>query len=164
MRLIGTRFVGFVVATCCCTTAVAKPHEGTSDLEADRSAIEAAYSAWAVAADAKDMSRWVSFLAPDALFLPPNHAALRNEQSIRDFYAALFADPLFSIKCKQQQVEVAASGDLAWSTGTCKVTFTGPDGQSATDSSKWVKVWKKQPDGQWKCSVNGWSSVHRQSQ
>ena len=127
--------------------------------EVDRQAIDSAYSAWAMATDAKDMDRWVTFLAPDAVFLPPNHPALRDRESIQEFYAALFADPRFSIKCKQNQVEVASASDLAWSTGTCEVTFTGAKGRPASDVSKWVKIWKKQPDGRWKCSANSWSSV-----
>ena len=125
---------------------------------ADRNAIGEAYAAWAQATNAKDMTRWASFLAPEALFLPPNHVALQGGDAIRSFYADLFADRLFALTCRQHKVEVATSGDFAWSTGSCEATFTGHNGEAAHDRSKWVKVWKKQSNGEWRCLVNSWSS------
>jgi uncharacterized protein (TIGR02246 family) len=127
--------------------------------DADRQTIEAAYAAWARAADAKDMDTWLTFLAPDALFLPPDSPALDTRESIRQFYSRLFADPLFSIKCKGRKVDLSASREMAWSTGTCEATFSGPNGEASGASTKWLKVWRKQPDGQWKCAVNTWNSV-----
>lgn len=127
--------------------------------EGHRKAIEKAYVDWVDAANAKDLTRWASFLAPDALFLPPNHPALRDEQAILDFYSRAFADSRFSLSCRQERVEVAGSEELAWSAGTCEATFTGPGGDADQDSSKWVKVWKRQANGEWKCTVNSWSST-----
>ena len=152
------RALGWILAVACSATAVAQSDDASS-ADADRKAIGAAYAAWAAAANDKDMARWAPFMAPDAMFLPPNHVALHGEDAIRAFYSGLFADPEFSIKCKQQHVEVSVARDMAWSTGTCEATFTGPNGQKASDASKWVKVWKKQADGQWRCAVNSWSSL-----
>jgi len=127
--------------------------------EVHRKAIERAYEEWVNATNAKDLERWASFLAPDAIFLPPNHPALRDEAAIRAFYSRLFADSRFSLKCRQEAVEVAESEDFAWSTGTCEATFTGPDGDTDQDLSKWVKVWKRLSGGEWKCKINSWSST-----
>lgn len=124
---------------------------------AHRATIERAYIEWVVAANAKDLNQWATFLASEPLFLPPNHPALRGEQAIRDYYARSFADSRFSLNCDQERVEVAGSEDMAWSTGSCEVTFTGPDGDAARSSSKWAKVWVRMPDGGWRCAVNSWS-------
>lgn len=126
--------------------------------EVHRQAIDTAYRNWVDATNAKDLDRWASFLAPDPLFLPPDHPSLRGEQAIREFYARLFADSLFSLHCRQEQVEVAEALDMAWSTGSCEATFTGPDGEAAGGSSKWAKVWLRLPNGDWKCTLNSWSS------
>jgi len=131
--------------------------------ETDRVAIDNAYAAWVQADNTKDLNRWVSFLAPNALFLPPNHTALRSNEAIRSFYAELFADKRFALECRQEKIEVSASGDIAWSAGSCRSTFTGPKDSVAHDTSKWVKVWKRQPNGEWKCAVNSWSSDLPQS-
>jgi ketosteroid isomerase-like protein len=125
--------------------------------EVHREAIDEAYMDWVDAANAKDLARWASFLAPEPLFLPPNHAALRGESAIREFYARLFADTRFSLNCRQEQVAVAEAQDMAWSTGSCEAIFTGPDGKAAGGSSNWAKVWTRLPNGEWKCAVNGWS-------
>ena len=125
--------------------------------EVHREAIDNAYRHWVDATNAKDLNLWASFLAPDPLFLPPNHPALRGEQAIRDFYARLFADSLFSLNCRQEHVEVAEAEDMAWSTGSCEATFTDPDGDAARGSSKWAKVWLRLPNGDWKCTLSSWS-------
>jgi len=120
-------------------------------------AIDNAYRDWVDATNAKDLIRWASFLAPNPLFLPPNHPALHGELEIRDFYARLFADSLFSLNCRQEHVEVAEAEDMAWSTGSCEATFTDPDGDAARGSSKWAKVWLRLPNGDWKCTLSSWS-------
>ncbi len=126
--------------------------------ELHREAIDNAYRDWVDATNAKDLNLWASFLAPDPLFLPPNHPALRGEQAIRDFYARSFADDRFSLNCRQERVEVADAQDMAWSTGSCEATFTGPDGDVARGSSKWAKVWVRLSNGDWKCALNSWNS------
>jgi len=120
--------------------------------------IERAYNDWVEAANAKDLNRWASFMAPDPLFLPPNHPPLRGEHAVREYYTRSFADSRFSLNCRQQRVEVAKAEDMAWSAGICEATFTGPDGEPARGSSKWAKVWVRMPDGSWKCTLNSWSS------
>jgi len=125
--------------------------------EAHREAIDSAYREWVDATNAKDLDRWASFLAPEPLFLPPNHPALHGELAIRDFYERLFADDRFALNCRQERVEVAEAQDMAWSTGSCEATFTGPDGDADSSLSKWAKVWIRQPNGDWKCTLNSWS-------
>ena len=132
-----------------------QPNAGTQSHE---EAIADTYREWLDATNGKDLERWASFLAPEPLFLPPNHPALRGETAIREFYARLFADDRFSLDCRQRQVTVAESEDLAWSAGSCEATLTAPDGEAARDSSKWAKVWVRQPNGDWKCALNSWSS------
>jgi uncharacterized protein (TIGR02246 family) len=129
-----------------------------SSAAADREAITAAYSAWVDTIAARDLENWSFYLAPDAKFFPPDHSALPTREEILEYYAELFRDPLFALQCKLKSVEIADSGDVAWANGVCAATFTGPDGEEAHGSSKWVKVWRKQPSGAWKCAINIWNS------
>ncbi len=125
--------------------------------EADRAAIDAAYSAWVKAVNAKNIEAWMTFLAPNPKSYAPDTAALLDRDAIRAFYVDLFRDPKFNLRCRQHHVEVAASGDVAWSLGACESTFTDKDGRLGHATSKWVKVWKKQSSGEWKCEVNCWN-------
>lgn len=122
-------------------------------------AIAEAYQEWVQATNDRDLQAWASFLAPDAIFLPAGGPALTDREAILTFYEGLFADDLFSLDCRQEQIEVAASQDLAWASGRCEASFTGTDGRIAHDSSVWVKVWKRQPSGEWKCAANSWGSA-----
>jgi uncharacterized protein (TIGR02246 family) len=122
-------------------------------------AITKAYADWVQTVNARDLVAWASFLAPDAIFLPPDSPVLTDRQAILDLYAALFADDKFTLSCRQENVEVSESEDLAWSHGHCESTLTDPDGRLARGTSKWMKVWKRQPNGDWKCAANSWSST-----
>ena len=122
-------------------------------------AIDKTYRDWVEATNAKDLERWASFLAPGAIFLPPNSPALKDEKAIKNFYAQSFSDSRFSLDCRQESVEVARSEDFAWSTGHCEATFTAPDGREGHGKSKWAKVWKRLSNGEWKCTLNSWSST-----
>jgi uncharacterized protein (TIGR02246 family) len=125
----------------------------------DEAAIRAAYDAWVVAADGKDIESWVTFLGPDAIFLPPDAEALTTFEDIRDSYVRTFEDPNWSIACEHTEVEIADAGDIAWSRGYCNFTISGPDGEPAQNRSKWNKVWIKHTDGSWRNRLNAWSST-----
>ena len=49
---------------------------------------------------------------------------------------------------------MAGSGDLAYSTGAYEMTAPDDNGKSSIDRGKYVAVWKKQADGNWKVAVD----------
>lgn len=123
----------------------------------DESIIRSTYDAWLMVTNAKDIKSWSSYLAPNALFVPPGNPSLETRGDILDYYRSAFADPNFALDCQQLSVDVAQSGEMAWAHGVCRATFTGSSGQKDHDTSRWFKVWLKQSDGSWKCSVNTWN-------
>lgn len=124
--------------------------------ETDEQIIEDTYRAWVGATNEKDIGKWSSFLATNPFFSPADTAPLISREAILDYYERLFSDPQFSIDCEQRDVHVSLYGDMAWSRGVCKVTFTGSEGNSARSASRWFKVWVRDPAGSWKCRVNSW--------
>lgn len=119
--------------------------------------ILAAYNDWVETTNAKDIDQWSTFVAPEAVFFPPGIPALDSREAIVGFYTKSFEDPHFSLNCTQTLIEVADSNDLAWSRGTCVATFSLPDGSVGSGSSKWVKVWVRMENGEWKCQVSAWN-------
>jgi ketosteroid isomerase-like protein len=87
------------------------------------------------------------FLA-DNMFAIARVMATTDE--ILDYYRNSFADPGFSLNCQQQEVHIADSGEMAWSRGICKVTFTNSGGQKDSGQSRWLKVWVKGQDDSWR--------------
>jgi ketosteroid isomerase-like protein len=130
---------------------------GAAASESDALIIEETYDSWERATNAKDIGLWSSYLAPGAVFIPPGVPPLMTEEDILDYYRAAFADPHFALDCRQQAVEFAESGEMAWARGVCHAAFTDPGGQKAEGISRWFKIWLKQPDGSWKCKVNTWN-------
>jgi ketosteroid isomerase-like protein len=124
--------------------------------ESDVQAIERTYKAWVEATNEKDITKWSSFLAQDPYFSPADAPPLTSTEAVLVYYKKSFSDPEFALDCEQYEVHVSHSGDMAWSRGVCKTTFTGPDGNKESGSSRWLKVWTKYPDGSWKGRINSW--------
>ncbi len=127
------------------------------DSPGSREVIKKTYDDWVNATNAKDIDLWSSFVAPEAVFLPPGSPALETREDIVAYYANLFQDPVFELDCAQTFVEIAESGELAWARGVCHVSFTDPSGNPASGDSKWTKVWVRVEDGSWKCRLNTWN-------
>jgi ketosteroid isomerase-like protein len=124
--------------------------------DSDAHAIERTYKAWVEATNEKDIAKWSSFLADDPYFSPADSTPLTSREAVLAYYEKSFSDPEFSLDCEQLEVHVSLSGDMAWSRGVCKATFTEPDGSRGSGSSQWLKVWTKYPDGTWKGRINTW--------
>lgn len=124
------------------------------DVEAEAAAIRKATDVeWLQAGQAKDLERWLSFYTDDALLFPPNTPLVTGKKAIRAFVSQLLSTPGFAASWQTTKVEVSRSGDLAYSYGTQQTTVNDAEGNPVTDQQKWVVVWKKQPDGSWKCVV-----------
>ena len=124
------------------------------DVEAEAAAIrEATDVEWLEAGQAKDLDRWVSFHTDDASLLPPNAPIVTGKEAIRAFVSKLISTPGWAASWQTTKIEVSRSGDLAYSYGTQETTVDDAEGNPVTDQQKWVAVWKKQPDGSWKCAV-----------
>lgn len=129
--------------------------------ETDEQAIHETYSAWVEATNEKDIDKWSTFLASSPYFHPADSLPIANTDEVISYYARVFDDPMFSLDCRQEYVDISASGEMAWSRGECKATFTGPDGNEQSGMSRWLKVWIKQADGSWRCRVNTWRNIKR---
>jgi len=121
-----------------------------ANLAAEEAAIRRTDTDWLAAASAHDLERTVSFWADDATILAPETPPVVGKDAIHKYVAEAFATPGFSIAWKTERVEVAASGDLAYATGTDRISSTGSDGKPVVVENNSVAVWRKGPDG-WKC-------------
>ena len=129
---------------------------------ADTKAIEQALrdldAQWSAAAAAKDLEKTISFYSENALVLPTNAPAATTKDAIRNTWKDLLASPGVAISRKTTKVEVARSGDIAYTTGTYELTMNDASGKPINDRGKYVEVWKKQTDGKWKVAVDIWNS------
>jgi uncharacterized protein (TIGR02246 family) len=102
------------------------------------------------AAKAKDLDRYVSFYAEDAVLLWPGAPMVTGRAAIREFMRVFLSMPDFSLSFETAQVKVSRTGDFAYTCGTNKVTLVDPNGRKMKDSGKYLTVYRKQSDGTWK--------------
>lgn len=134
-----------------------KPSAKEADPASEIEALKALDVSWVAAAQSKSVDAWVAFYAPDAVVLPPNEPTAATADAIRKCVSELLTLPGLSIDWKPTKIEVARSGDLAYLYGTYQLAWDN-GGKRATDQGKIAEIWKKQPDGHWKCIVDTWSS------
>lgn len=134
--------------------AVAPVGVEATDLEAVRAAVKAADVAFAQAVAARDRELFASFIAEDATFL--GGGLTQGRDAIVVDWGIFFAvGGGATITWEPHTVEVAASGDLAYTLGTFEVRATGPDGRPQRTTGTYVSIWRKHTDGSWKVVVDG---------
>ncbi|MGA2263327.1 MAG: SgcJ/EcaC family oxidoreductase [Acidobacteriota bacterium] len=120
---------------------------------ADETAIRAAEAEMVKAVAALDSARAVSFYTDDVVGMAVDAPVVQGKENMQKFLETWMKDkPEFS--GKTVKVEVARSGDLAYSWGTGKVSVKDKKGKVAETTFKYASVWKKQADGGWKIGVD----------
>jgi ketosteroid isomerase-like protein len=130
---------------------------GCSRQASDEATIRGLDAQWSKTAGAHDLDGIVSYYSDDAVLLPPNAPAAASKEAIRASWAPLAA-PGVSLSWQASKVEVAKSGDLAYSTGTYALAMKDPQGKPVADKGKFMEVWKRQPDGGWKAVADTYNS------
>jgi len=93
---------------------------------------------------------YLEFLAPDAMLLPEGELPIQGRDAIKVHQAA---GPEGVLLWKPRAVEVASSGDVGYTWGTCEFRRSNPEGRQAVRYGKYLTAWKKQPDGSWKAQL-----------
>lgn len=140
-------FSALLLQSSACQTQPPPPADNRA---ADEAAIRALEEEWWKSGVAKDVEKFVSYYAPDASVYPPNAALTRGREEIRKLFAGMMSSPGFAIQGRSLKAEAARSGDLAWETGTFELTMNDAKSKPTTSSGKYVVVWRKQPNGEWK--------------
>lgn len=124
---------------------------------ADEAAIRKIDAEWSKTAGTLNVDKTVAYYSEDASVMAPNAPVAKDKAAIRALWAGLLT-PGTSISWDIAKLEVSSSGDLAYVTGTYKLSMKGPDGKPMGDVGKMVEVWKKQPNQQWKCVADIFNS------
>ena len=113
---------------------------------------------WAKTAAGKDVEQTVAFYSDDAVMFPPNSTSAATKQAIRNAWKEMFARPGFVITWQPSKVRVGKSGEMAWVSGTYESTMNDQTGKPINDRGKYLEVWEKQSEGNWKCAADMWNS------
>ncbi|HUP06489.1 MAG TPA: nuclear transport factor 2 family protein [Caldimonas sp.] len=110
---------------------------------------------WAELASAgKDVERVVSYWADDARIIEPGQPVIAGKAAIRAYVAASFQTPGFHIHWVSEAPVFSADGTLAYMPGTDEMAVPGPNGQPLTIHTRGISIWRRDPDGAWRCVID----------
>jgi uncharacterized protein (TIGR02246 family) len=116
---------------------------------ADEGAIRDLDVKWSKAAAAKDLENTVSYYSDDASLLPPNTTIQSGKPAIHAAWQGLL-DSVDSIAWQPTKIEVSKASDMAYVIGVYQMASKDTRGRPVLDHGKYVEIWKKQSDGNWK--------------
>jgi uncharacterized protein (TIGR02246 family) len=136
----------FLIGCCVLLPALSLAQKGNSDEET----IKKLDADWSAAASSKDLDKTVSYYADDAAMLPSQAPIARGKAQIKEVWTHLLSLPGLELSFGPNKIEVSKSKDIAYEIGTYQMKFNDAQGNPTTEIGKFVVVWKKQADKQWK--------------
>ena len=119
--------------------------------DADVAAIQTSETLWNQDYATKDLDKIMAHYADDAVLIVPGSPAASGKDAIRTALKQMVADPALALKFQSSKVDVAKSGDLAYTQGSYTLSLTDPQTkQVINDHGSFVTTYRKQPDGSWK--------------
>ena len=92
----------------------------------------------------------------DAVAFPPNEERIAGRESIQKMWQNWIDAGLADLTLKAAQVE--ESGNLAYEEGTYSIKIPGSDGKISEEIGKYIVVWKKGADGEWRLHRDIWNT------
>jgi uncharacterized protein (TIGR02246 family) len=129
-----------------CVSPEAPPAAEGADLAAEAAAIRAASEAWYAHVNAHDIEATVALYTPDAVILEPGFPPISGTDAIRASFEDFFAMQPRNDGSEILEIEVAASGDLAWERGRSWGGYV-EDGEARSFDGPYLLVWKRAADG-----------------
>ena len=120
----------------------------TAQIEAQ---IREAETKWNHAYAKRDAAALAGMYADDAALASPDADLAIGKDAIVKSLESIPKDRNFRLEFRSDRVQVAKSGDLAYSRGRYTMTITDPARNGPyTSKGNYLTVWKKQADGSWK--------------
>jgi ketosteroid isomerase-like protein len=132
-------------------TGCTKGAQASADTASIESSIKTQEAQWEKDYNAKDINALAGHYADDGVLGAPGDKLASNEVDRRKALQPLVDDPNLKISFASDRIEVAQSGDLAYSRGHYSMTVTDKaTNKPATGTGSYLTVYKKEADGSWK--------------
>lgn len=129
--------------------------QGGVDLASARGALLDADRAWARLADADaSVDSVVAYWTADARVILPGQEVVAGIDALRQMVAGTRTIPGFHITWVPDSAVVSPDGNFGYTYGTNRVTAPDPSGTLKTTAGRYVTVWRKEADGEWRCAVD----------
>ena len=133
----------------CSVESVPEDSKASSDAaalsEADAAAVKAQTDAFTKSIMAKDWTAFGQTLHPDYISYPPNQPPVRGRDANIEYAKTFPTVTAFTVDLP----ELGGTGDVAYGSGTYKMTLQMPDNTVANDSGSYIALYRKQSDNSW---------------
>ncbi len=110
---------------------------------------------WARHWNAGQLDKLIQAYAPDAVYMPPHHAAVHGRDAIYEYLKNPMKHGVGELT--YEVTFIKHSGDLAYDVG--RYTMSLPHGNGKRqDRGKYLTVWRRQANGDWQIAADMWSS------
>lgn len=137
------------------STRVRAPLQGPA-ISRTEAAVRKLTQEWSLACNTRQLDDLVGFYSPDALVLRSNFPPVRGAAAIREFFCAALDAGLGEVELEPLRVEIFA--DIAYEAGRCKMLVPIAVGKRREERGKYLVIFNRQPDGEWKAVADCWSS------
>lgn len=111
---------------------------------------------WVLACNTKHLDDLLELYIADAIVLRSNYPPVRGAPAIREFFFGALDAGLGEVEVDPIRVEVA--GDMAYEAGRCKALVPSAAGKRREERGKYLWVFARQSNGEWKLASDCWSS------
>ena len=134
------------------------------DLERERAHLLKRDAEWAkLGSSSHDIDRILSYWTDDARVYPPDMPVVSGKAALRGYVGGALAIPGFHITWTTSDAILSPDGQLAYLLSTNTVTLPTAAGELVTTPGRAVTVWRKEPDGEWRCAVDIWNAASARS-
>lgn len=106
----------------------------------------------------RDVEKVVSYWSEDAVVAPPGQPPIVGRDALRKYVADSYQVPGFNITWEATaDPEFSADFDMAYMWARNEVSFNGPDGNLVTVHGRGLTVWRREADGEWRCTADSWN-------
>ena len=111
---------------------------------------------WILALNTKHLDNLLDVYSADAVVLRSNFPAVRGAAAVREFFFNALDSGLGEVELDPIRVDVV--GDFAYEAGRCKSLVPGASGKRREERGKYLWVFARQSNGEWKLAADCWSS------
>ena len=136
--------------------------KAASDPSTERKRLLERDAEWvAVAFGGRDVDRILSYWTDDAVVFPPGLPPLIGKAALREYVENSLRIPGFKISWQSTDVKFSPDLKLAYMFSENSVTMNGPDDKPVTTKGRAVTIWRREPNGEWRCAVDIWNEAPR---
>ena len=111
---------------------------------------------WVLACNTRHLDDLIELYTSDALVLRSNHPPIRGAAAVREFFFGALDAGLGEVEVEPLRVDVI--GDMAYEAGRCKALIPSSTGKRREERGKYLWVFQRQSNSEWKLAADCWSS------